>query len=54
MSMILFILGIYWYLWVKTSNDSLFGTDVKVFVCLYGIKGKIDEVELDNKSDVFE
>lgn len=52
--MILFILGIYWYLWVKTSNESLLGTDVKVFVCLYGTKGKIDEVELDNKSDVFE
>lgn len=43
-----------WHLWVKTSNDSLSGTDAHVFVCLYGTKGKTDEVELDNKSDVFE
>lgn len=52
--MILFTLGTHWHLWVKTSNDSLSGTDAKVFVCLYGTKGKTDEVELDNKSDVFE
>lgn len=37
-----------------TSNEKLAGTDARVFVCLYGIKGKTDEVELDNKSDVFE
>ncbi|XP_078332217.1 lipoxygenase homology domain-containing protein 1-like isoform X5 [Crassostrea virginica] len=43
-----------WHLWVKTSDDSLSGTDARVFVCLYGTKGKTDEVELDNKSDVFE
>lgn len=54
MSMILFTLGTHWHLWVKTSNESLSGTDAKVFVCLYGTKGKTDEVELDNKSDVFE
>lgn len=45
---------IQWHLWVKTSNEKLSGTDARVFVCLYGIKGKTDEVELDNKSDVFE
>lgn len=50
----MFTSEIHWHLWVKTSNEKLAGTDARVFVCLYGIKGKTDEVELDNKSDVFE
>lgn len=51
---ILVAVGIHWHLWVKTSDDSLSGTDSRVFVCLYGAKGKTDEVELENKGDAFE
>ena len=46
--------GVVWNLTVHTSDISNAGTDAKVFFCLYGNKGKSDELELGNHSDTFE
>lgn len=39
---------------VTTSDTSNAGTDANVFFCLYGNKGKSDDVPLENRSDTFE
>ncbi|XP_030851137.1 lipoxygenase homology domain-containing protein 1 isoform X1 [Strongylocentrotus purpuratus] len=43
-----------WNVTVQTSDVSNAGTDAKVSICLYGDKGKSDEVELESQSDTFE
>ncbi|KAH3887386.1 hypothetical protein DPMN_011402, partial [Dreissena polymorpha] len=43
-----------WNVWVKTSDVSNAGTDANVVICLYGKKGKSEEIPLDNKGDNFE
>ncbi|XP_030849367.1 lipoxygenase homology domain-containing protein 1 [Strongylocentrotus purpuratus] len=43
-----------WNVTVHTSDVSNAGTDAKVSICLYGDKGKSDEVELESQSDTFE
>ena len=43
-----------WNVYVYTSDVSNAGTDANVGICLYGKKGKSDEIMLDNKSDNFE
>ena len=43
-----------WNVYVYTSDVSNSGTDANVGICLYGKKGKSDEIMLDNKSDNFE
>ncbi|XP_063957148.1 lipoxygenase homology domain-containing protein 1-like [Lytechinus pictus] len=43
-----------WNVTVHTSDTSNAGTDAKVSICLYGDKGKSDEVELESQSDTFE
>ena len=37
-----------------TSDLSNSGTDANVYMCLYGDKGKSDDVKLENKSNNFE
>lgn len=41
-------------MWVKTSDVKSAGTDANVGICLYGKKGKSEELILDNKGDNFE
>ncbi|PIK54821.1 putative lipoxygenase-likey domain-containing protein 1-like [Apostichopus japonicus] len=43
-----------WNAMVTTSDTSNAGTDANVFFCLYGNKGKSDDVPLENRSDTFE
>ncbi|XP_071500737.1 lipoxygenase homology domain-containing protein 1-like [Diadema antillarum] len=43
-----------WNVTVHTSDVGNAGTDAKVFMCLYGDKGKSDELELESRSDTFE
>nr|KAI8760088.1 lipoxygenase homology domain-containing protein 1-like [Biomphalaria glabrata] len=43
-----------WQAWVHTSDKKNAGTDANVFMCIYGDKGKSDEIKLDNKGDNFE
>ena len=43
-----------WNAWVFTSDIKGAGTDANVFVCMYGDKGKTDEIPLENKGDSFE
>jgi lipoxygenase homology domain-containing protein 1 len=43
-----------WYLWVYTSDLKYAGTNSNVSICIYGDKGKTDDVQLKNKSDTFE
>lgn len=43
-----------WNVWVKTSDVKNAGTDANVGICLYGKKGKSEELILDNKGDNFE
>ena len=43
-----------WNVWVKTSDVKHAGTDANVFLCLYGNKGKTEEVKIENKGDTFE
>ncbi|WAR01120.1 LOXH1-like protein, partial [Mya arenaria] len=43
-----------WNVWVKTSDINNAGTDANVRICLYGKKGKSEEIQLDNKGDDFE
>lgn len=43
-----------WNVWVKTSDLKNAGTDANVGICLYGKKGKSEEIILDNKGDNFE
>ena len=43
-----------WNVYVYTSDVTNAGTDANVGICLYGKKGKSDEIMLRNKSDNFE
>ncbi|CAL1540467.1 unnamed protein product [Lymnaea stagnalis] len=43
-----------WQAWVWTTDTKNAGTDAKVYICIYGDKGKSDDIELDNKGDNFE
>ncbi|KAH9519113.1 Lipoxygenase y domain-containing protein 1 [Bulinus truncatus] len=43
-----------WQAWVQTSDKRNAGTDANVYVCIYGDKGKSDDIKLDNKGDNFE
>ncbi|XP_053384453.1 lipoxygenase homology domain-containing protein 1-like isoform X6 [Mercenaria mercenaria] len=43
-----------WNVLVRTSDVKNAGTDANVGICLYGKKGKSDEIILDNKGDNFE
>ena len=40
--------------WVWTSDERGAGTDAKVFITLYGKKGKTDEIQIGNATDNFE
>ena len=43
-----------WYVWVHTSDLRFAGTDANIYLVVYGLKGKSDEVTLDNASNNFE
>ncbi|XP_063398724.1 lipoxygenase homology domain-containing protein 1-like isoform X1 [Mytilus trossulus] len=43
-----------WNIWIYTSDMKMAGTDANVYVCVYGEKGKSDEMLLENKTDNFE
>ncbi|KAM4575790.1 LOW QUALITY PROTEIN: lipoxygenase homology domain-containing protein 1 [Odontesthes bonariensis] len=43
-----------WSLWIWTSDLPNAGTDADISFQVYGVKGKSDEVKLDNKTDNFE
>jgi hypothetical protein len=43
-----------WNVFVRTSDVKNAGTDANVGICLYGKKGKSEEIILDNKGDNFE
>ncbi|ESO97796.1 hypothetical protein LOTGIDRAFT_208950 [Lottia gigantea] len=43
-----------WTVWVYTSDTRNAGTDSNVFICLYGDKGKSDDIQLEGKGDSFE
>ncbi|XP_070566658.1 lipoxygenase homology domain-containing protein 1-like isoform X2 [Ptychodera flava] len=43
-----------WYVSVFTGEKTAAGTDAKVSICLYGSKGKSDDIVLNNASDNFE
>lgn len=41
-------------MWIWTSDLSGAGTDADIAFQVYGLKGKSDEIRLDNKTDNFE
>ncbi|XP_050409617.1 lipoxygenase homology domain-containing protein 1 [Patella vulgata] len=43
-----------WTVWVYTTDTTNAGTDANVFICLYGDKGKSDDIQLEGKGDSFE
>lgn len=49
-----FSLELPWNIWIYTSDIKLAGTDANVYICVYGEKGKSDEILLENKTDNFE
>lgn len=51
---LLFSLEYPWSLWIWTSDVKGAGTDAQVFLQIYGMNGKSDEIKLENNSDSFE